>query len=180
MMDARITSWIRELKRFNPQLHLMGPSMLEGIEGEVEVMLPLLESIHEMQIADLGSGSGLPAIPFKILHPQTEVFFIERSTKKCTFLTHVVEILELTGVKILSQDPLQVDTLRFDAVLARSFSPISTLEKVCRKTLRDGGRLYYLFTGKQPLLGEAFRLDDIMSEESRGHRINLAVFTRLP
>jgi 16S rRNA G527 N7-methylase RsmG len=75
-MDETIALWIRELRRFNPRLHLMGPAMLEGIEGELQAMLPLLGSIREPEIADLGSGSGLPAIPYKALHPQAKVFLI--------------------------------------------------------------------------------------------------------
>ncbi|MCU0962761.1 MAG: class I SAM-dependent methyltransferase, partial [Pirellulaceae bacterium] len=73
MMDSRIGEWVREIERFNPRLHLMGPAMLQGLEGELQVMLPLLERIDEPEVADLGSGSGLPAIPFKILHPGTRV-----------------------------------------------------------------------------------------------------------
>lgn len=179
-MDQRLTTWINELKRFNPRLHLMGPAMLEGIEGEVLAMLPLLKTIREPEIADLGSGSGLPAIPFKILHPQAKVFLIERSAKKCTFLRHTVETIGLSGIEILHHDPLQIEHPRFGAVLARSFSPISTLEKVCMKILSEGGRLYYLFTGHPPDLGTGFHLDEVTSEEHGGHHVSMAAFTRLP
>jgi len=180
MMDPQISLWINELKRFNSRLHLMGPAMLDGIEGELRVMLPLLRRINEPEIADLGSGSGLPAIPYKILHPQAQVFLIERSLKKCTFLRHIVETLGLTDMEILTQDPLHVENLLFNAVLARSFSPISTLEKVCGKILREGGRLYYLFTGHPPTLGTGFQLNDIILEKSQDHHVSIAIFTRLP
>jgi len=180
MMDETIALWIRELSRFNPRLHLMGPAMLEGIEGELQAMLPLLGSIREPEIADLGSGSGLPAIPYKALPPQAKVFVIERSVRKCTFLRHAVETLGLSGVEIISQDPLYADHPGFGAVLARSFSPISTLEKVCTRILRNEGRLYYLFTGKPPALGAGFRLDGTTSNDVQAHRVSLAGFTRLP
>lgn len=180
MMDTLISLWIRELRRFNPQMHLMGPAMLASIEEELQILLPLLGNIHEEELADLGSGSGLPAIPYKILHPQAKVWLIERSVKKCVFLRHVVELLGLTGVEVLPRDPLHTKTGRFNAVLARSFSPLSTLEKVCRRILHEGGRLYYLSTGGPPVLGEGFRLDEIFPEESKGYRVHLAVFTRLP
>ena len=29
-MDERLKTWIRELRRYNGKLHLMGPSMLTG------------------------------------------------------------------------------------------------------------------------------------------------------
>jgi hypothetical protein len=83
-------------------------------------------------------------------------------------------------VEIISQDPLYADHPGFGAVLARSFSPISTLEKVCTRILRNEGRLYYLFTGKPPALGAGFRLDGTTSNDVQAHRVSLAVFTRLP
>ncbi|HPS93811.1 MAG TPA: class I SAM-dependent methyltransferase, partial [Deltaproteobacteria bacterium] len=61
MMDEKILLWIRELKRYNSLLHLVGSGMISTIQQDVEEMLPLLERISEPVIADIGSGSGLPA-----------------------------------------------------------------------------------------------------------------------
>jgi len=179
MIDDKLTIWIRELRRYNGKLHLMGPSMLTGIEGELEVMLPLLMHIEEPVLADLGSGSGLPAIPYKILHPDSHIFLIERSVKKCTFLQHTIELLNLSGVEILSHDPFHDDVGQFDAVLARSFSPLSTLVDVCLKILKPGGRLYYLFTVSMPELPHPFEPVDIISQKNAMHTLNLAIFNRL-
>jgi 16S rRNA (guanine527-N7)-methyltransferase len=179
MMDERLKTWIRELRRYNGKLHLMGPSMLTGIEDELEVMLPLLMQIEEPVLADLGSGSGLPAIPYKILHPDSHIFLIERSVKKCTFLQHVIELLNLPDVEILPHDPFHDDVGQFDAVLARSFSPLSTLVDVCLKLLKPGGRLYYLFTLSTPELPNPFELVDIISEKTAMNTLNLAIFNRL-
>jgi 16S rRNA (guanine(527)-N(7))-methyltransferase RsmG len=180
MMDERLNTWIRELRRYNGKLHLMGPSMLTGIEDELEVMLPLLMNIEEPVLADLGSGSGMPAIPYKILHPDSHICLIERSVKKCTFLQHVVESLNLSGVEILPNDPCHDDVGHFDALLARSFSPLSTLADVCLKILNPGGRLYYLFTSGRPELAQPFEFARIISQGSAIHSLNLAIFNRLP
>lgn len=179
MMDERLNAWIRELRLYNGKLHLMGPSMLTGIEDELEVMLPLLMRIKEPVLADLGSGSGLPGIPYKILHPDSHICLIERSVKKCTFLQHVIESLNLLGVEILSHDPIHDDVGQFDAVLARSFSPLSTLVDVCLKILKPGGRLYYLFTLSTPELAQPFELVQIISQKSAMHTLNLAIFNRV-
>jgi 16S rRNA (guanine527-N7)-methyltransferase len=178
-MDERLNAWIRELRLYNGKLHLMGPSMLTGIEDELEVMLPLLIRIKEPVLADLGSGSGLPGIPYKILHPDSHICLIERSVKKCTFLQHVIESLNLLGVEILSHDPIHDDVGQFDAVLARSFSPLSTLVDVCLKILKPGGRLYYLFTESTPELAQPFELAQIISQKSAMHTLNLAIFNRV-
>ncbi|MGD0210068.1 MAG: RsmG family class I SAM-dependent methyltransferase [Desulfomonilia bacterium] len=180
MIDDNLITWIHELRRFNGKLHLMGPAMLDGIEQELEVMLPLLMRIHEPVLADLGSGSGLPSIPYKILHPDSHLYLIERSVKKCTFLRHVIEMLALEGIEIISRDPLHEDIGRFDAVLARSFSPLSTLTDVCLKILKPNGRLYYLFTGSTPELAQDFQPDEVISETCAGFSLNLVIFNRLP
>jgi 16S rRNA (guanine(527)-N(7))-methyltransferase RsmG len=180
MMDERLNIWIRELRRYNGKLHLMGPSMLKGIEDELEVMLPLLMRIEEPVLADLGSGSGLPAIPYKILHPESHICLIERSVKKCTFLQHTIESLNLSGIEILPNDPFHDDIGQFDALLARSFSPLSTLVDVCMKILKPGGRLYYLFTSGTPELADPFELARIISQKGAMHSLNLAIFNRLP
>jgi 16S rRNA (guanine527-N7)-methyltransferase len=179
-MDDRLNIWIRELRRYNGRLHLMGPSMLKGIEEELEVMLPLLRRIKEPVLADLGSGSGLPAIPYKLLHPASHILLIERSIKKCTFLQHILELLNLTDMEILPNDPLHDEVGQFEAILARSFSPLSTLEDVCLKILKPGGRLYYLFTAGTPELAQPFALIDVILQRSQKYTLNLAKFNRLP
>jgi 16S rRNA (guanine(527)-N(7))-methyltransferase RsmG len=181
MMDEKIGLWIRELRHFNKTLHLVGSGMLPGIEKDVENMMPLLESIVEPIIADIGSGSGLPAIPYKILHPQAHVKLIERSTKKCTFLKHVIELLGMEGLELVEADPLITDIGRFDAVLARAFSPVSTLKKTVLRVLEENGRFYYLFTGGSlPEMGHQFVLSEVISRQCHGYVLNLAIFRHPP
>jgi 16S rRNA (guanine527-N7)-methyltransferase len=177
-MDEKILLWIKELKRFNPTLHLVGSGMVSTLEQDVEALLSLLRNIHEPEIADIGSGSGLPAIPLKVLHPESHVLLIERSGKKCTFLRHAIDLLDMEGIALIEADPLKSDIGRFDAVMSRSFSPLSTLEKVIYKILKDNGRFYYLFTGDNlPELSPRFRRDYHVSQECREHTLTVARYT---
>ena len=181
MMDKNILRWINELKRYNPTLHLVGSGMLDTIEQDVSAMLPLFKHINEPVIADLGSGSGLPAIPYKVLHPQSHVVLIERSKKKCTFLRHIIDVLDMEGVEIMEADPLITEVGRFDAVLSRSFSPLSKLEKAVLRILAKSGRFYYLFTGSSaPELGEKLCLQELITRDFLGYTLNLGVFSARP
>lgn len=181
MMDEKILLWIRELKRYNSLLHLVGSGMISTIRQDVEEMLPLLERISEPVIADIGSGSGLPAIPFKILHPASRVVLIERSSKKCTFLRHTLDLMGMQAVEILEADPLVEDIGMFDAVLSRSFSPLSTLGKTVLRILAQQGRFYYLFTGnKLPDLDPRLRLMELFTRNCPGYTLSLAVFRLTP
>lgn len=53
------------------------------------------------RLADIGSGPGFPGIPLKILRPELELFLVESSIKKGTFLAEVIRELELTNAKVL-------------------------------------------------------------------------------
>lgn len=148
--------WIQEIGRFNPRLHLVGQGMLRDFDDHVRVCLPLLAEIHEPALADIGSGSGLPAIPYAILHPAAQVTLIERSQKKCLFLRHIVDLLALSHVSVHQVDLLSADLPPFPAVLARAFSPKTALCAAVRRILEPGGRFYALGT-EAPTLDTDFR-----------------------
>jgi 16S rRNA (guanine527-N7)-methyltransferase len=57
--------------------------------------------IENGRLADVGSGGGFPGLPLKILRPELQVFLIESSIKKATFLAEVIRDLELTDARVL-------------------------------------------------------------------------------
>lgn len=66
--------------------------------------LPLLGSVEETAIVDIGSGAGLPGIVLAILQPQTEVFLVDRSAKRSQLQRRVIEILELKNCSPILAD----------------------------------------------------------------------------
>jgi len=57
--------------------------------------------VENCRLADVGSGAGFPGIPLKIIRPDLQVFLIESSVKKATFLAEVVRDLHLTDIRVL-------------------------------------------------------------------------------
>ncbi len=53
------------------------------------------------RLADVGSGGGFPGLALKIVRPELQVFLIESSVKKATFLAEVVRELELADARVL-------------------------------------------------------------------------------
>lgn len=152
-MHKDIHRWIEEIREYNHLLHLVSDVMTDDLEEHVSNTMKLLEYINEPAIADLGSGSGLPAIPYKIMYPESSLTMIERSQKKCTFLRHIIDTLKLENIELIDEDPLACGENRlFDAMMSRAFSPLKNLEKVLEKTTRPCSRLYYLSTGRENLL----------------------------
>jgi 16S rRNA (guanine527-N7)-methyltransferase len=57
--------------------------------------------VENGRLADVGSGGGFPGLPLKIIRPDLQVFLVESSIKKATFLAEVVRDLELTDTRVL-------------------------------------------------------------------------------
>jgi len=57
--------------------------------------------IDRGRLADVGSGGGFPGLPLKIIRPDLQVFLIESSIKKATFLAEVIRELELTSAQVI-------------------------------------------------------------------------------
>jgi hypothetical protein len=55
-MQKEIVLWIREIRRYNQTLNLVGQGMLARLEDEVHACMILLACIHEPALADLGSS----------------------------------------------------------------------------------------------------------------------------
>src|SRR5713101_10184551 len=51
------------------------------------------------RLLDIGAGAGFPGLPLKIVRPQWHVTLLEATGKKVTFLQHMIELLQLTGIK---------------------------------------------------------------------------------
>ncbi len=58
----------------------------------------------------VGSGAGIPGLPFKILDSERECVLVEANAKKATFLREVVDALELEDARVLEG--------RFEEVIA--------------------------------------------------------------
>jgi len=55
------------------------------------------------RLADVGSGAGFPGLPLKILRPDLQIYLIESSIKKVTFLAEVVRELGMKDTRVLAR-----------------------------------------------------------------------------
>lgn len=78
-------------------------------------------------VVDVGSGAGLPGIPLAILRPDLDVTLIEPLLRRSTFLSEVVDELELapqvTVVRVRAEDHRE----RYDVVTSRALAPLDRL-----------------------------------------------------
>lgn len=135
---------------------LAGPAVERGLLGPREV--PRLWERHllncvavapalpaDAQVADLGSGAGLPGLVVAIARPDLRMTLIEPLQRRATFLGEAVARLGLANVEVRRA---RAEELRggpaFEVVLARAVAPLDRLAGWALPLLRPGGTLVAL------------------------------------
>jgi 16S rRNA (guanine527-N7)-methyltransferase len=96
-----------------------------------------------VELADIGSGAGLPGLPIAIARPDVTVFLVEPLLRRVVWLREVVLELGLSNVEIIrGRANAVVETDRtFDVVTARAVAPLPGLLDLCLPLVRPGGEL---------------------------------------
>ncbi|MFA5081461.1 MAG: 16S rRNA (guanine(527)-N(7))-methyltransferase RsmG [Hydrogenophilaceae bacterium] len=102
--------------------------------------LAVLPYVTADRLLDVGSGAGLPGIPFAIVRPDLQVTLIDASHKKAAFMQQAAIELKLGNVTALHG---RVEDLRpdvpFPQIVSRAFSDLSDFVRLTGHLLaRDG------------------------------------------
>lgn len=112
---------------------------LPEIESHTTYHLPLTT------VLDIGSGGGFPAIPLAIMKPDWEFTLCESIKKKCDFLNHLVQELDLKNATIVNArvEALHTTPLRksFDVITCRAVAKLDELIKYSLPLLKPGSSL---------------------------------------
>ncbi len=96
-------------------------------------------------VIDVGSGAGLPGVVLAAMRPDLEVVLLEPMQRRVTWLTEVIERLELPNTRVTrgrAED--LVGSVLADAVTARAVAPMDRLAAWTIPLLRHGGVLLAL------------------------------------
>ena len=74
-----------------------------------------------LPLVDVGSGSGVPGLIFKILRPEVEITLVEPSAKRVAFLRHAARTLALTGLTVERGRWPRVESQRIQVVSRATF-----------------------------------------------------------
>ena len=95
-----------------------------------------------VEIADVGSGAGLPGIPLAITLPDRRFTLIERKTRRAVFLRNTLAALGLPNAAVEEREMEKAPRFRFDLVVFRAFRPLDpAILKGLFRLLREGGVL---------------------------------------
>ncbi len=98
----------------------------------------------DIRVLDVGSGAGLPGIPLVLARPDLDVALLEPMARRFTFLTEVVEELELPVQ--LHRGRAEEPSVRqrcagHDVVAVRAVAPLARLAVLAMPLLHHGGVL---------------------------------------
>lgn len=139
----------KELMVWNQKINLTAikPPVQVAEKHFIDSIAPVSFFENEKYLLDLGSGGGFPGIPLKIMIPSLIVVLIDSSRKKVNFLKHVIRTLKLENIDAIHSrvEDLQENKAyknKFDAVISRAFTDLSTFVDLATPFLNKKGVIY--------------------------------------
>jgi 16S rRNA (guanine527-N7)-methyltransferase len=158
----RISTFIARLLEWNKTVNLTGATCASDVFGEhVPDSLALARFCPaRSNVVDVGSGGGLPAIPFAILRPDCLVSLVEPRARRVAFLNLAVRACGCESVSVFRQRVDRIPDASFSVASSRAtFSPQDWLDTAVR-LIRPGGRVIVFSTGRVPVFDDGLRLVD--------------------
>ncbi|MET0329889.1 MAG: 16S rRNA (guanine(527)-N(7))-methyltransferase RsmG [Dyella sp.] len=88
--------------------------------------LAILPFVQGQNLADLGTGPGLPGIVLAIAAPGRQILLVDSNGKKVRFLREAIRSLKLEGVRA-EQSRVEAVQGQFDCVTARAFASLADM-----------------------------------------------------
>ncbi len=138
----RLARYLRLLEKWN-RVH----NLTAIREADQMVPLHVLDSLTLLphlagarNLADVGTGAGLPGIPIAIARPDIAVTLLDASHKKATFLEQARAELGLANVAVACERVERWHPqARFDAVVSRAFAELADFVQGARHLVAPDG-----------------------------------------
>ena len=126
---------------------LIGPAETERLwdrhllnSGVVAELIPAAAGRERVQLADLGSGAGLPGIVLAIMLPDLSVTLVEPMARRTVFLQECIAKLELSNTQVRRGRAEDLDgEIEADVVTARAVASLDRLSSLAAGLARPGG-----------------------------------------
>lgn len=104
------------------------------------------------RLLDVGSGGGMPALPFAIVRPDIEITALDATAKKTAYISRAAKALGLRNVDTLTGRAEELGTdlhyrEKFDVVCARAVAELPILLEWCIPFVKNGG-IFIALKGK--------------------------------
>jgi 16S rRNA (guanine527-N7)-methyltransferase len=144
--EARLLGYVDLLARWNQRINLTAVrdprQMLVQHLFDCLAVLPALDRQFAglaLRVLDVGSGAGLPGVPWAVMQPEWSVTCVDAVAKKSSFVRQAAGEL---GIANLHAEHARVEALRagpFDLITSRAFASLADFIHLTRHLLADGG-----------------------------------------
>ena len=160
LLMERLEKYYDLIKLFNPALGLVAADDRGLVTRHLLDSLAPLPFIREtvtsengssdIEIADLGSGNGMPGLVLACAAPQNWHFsLVDRMGRRIGFLRNAVAVTSMTGrVDIVQSDIGELDRT-FDVLVMRAFRPFDAIEKQLLRLTREGSLVFVWDNGEK-------------------------------
>lgn len=154
----KLDRYILLLWQSNEELNLISRKMTfeDLIDNHVvDCLLPMklltsrIEKRNVKNIADFGSGGGLPSVIYAIQYPEIQFHLFEKSNLKQDFLKKCSAIAP--NIQVHGEIPKKLE--KTDLITARAFKPIDVILELSRDYYKSGGE-YFLLKGRREKIEE--------------------------
>jgi len=151
-LRAPFEQYLELLEQWSPRIDLVAPAPRDVLR--TRHLADALEALRVVPpgrhtVADLGSGAGLPGIPWALARPDLSVTLVEPRARRVAFLRTACRVLGLQAeVRRERAAELAAAGVRFDGVVARALAPPPKAVALAAPLLKPGGWLC-LLTGQE-------------------------------
>jgi 16S rRNA (guanine527-N7)-methyltransferase len=159
----RLEAFIDLLLTWNARINLTGARTFTEVVSHLPDSLAMLRLVPDgASMIDVGSGAGLPAVPFAVLRPDVSMLLVEPRAKRAAFLRTAIRELRLAGVEVENERVEALPEGAHDVAMSRAtFEPEEWLGRGLA-LVKPGGRVL-VFATAAVLPGVHARLLDAVS-----------------
>lgn len=157
-----LEKYTEQLLTFNTFINLISRKDVEKIL-ERHIIPCLIFSIlfkdFEGTVLDIGTGGGLPGIPFAIMNPNSRLTLIDSIGKKINAVNQIVQLIGLDNVEAIwtraeDKNFISKYSKKFDLVISRATSDLETLIKYSLPLWKERNSKLAVMKGGEMLEGE--------------------------
>jgi 16S rRNA (guanine527-N7)-methyltransferase len=142
-LTPRLLDYLALLTRWNQAYNLTAiRDVRQMVTMHLLDSLAMHSFVEDGNLADLGTGPGLPGIPLAIAKPGLQVTLVESNGKKARFLREAVRQLDLQNARVAQSRAEALDEPgAYNTLTARALATLMGIIEVGGHLLRPGGRL---------------------------------------
>lgn len=153
LVYQRFLEYNELLMEWNSKINLVSRK-LENIENNIINSIFFLTKYrleNKFSLVDIGTGGGFPAIPLKILYPESRILCVDSIAKKIMVIKDIIEKIALKKITAIAGRGEDVGKKseykhRFDYVTAKAVAPIKEVKIFGEDFLKSNGK-YILIKG---------------------------------